>query len=356
MYQKSGLESDVEEIPEDNQGQPVEPEPLGRRFFNLRTAASFALGFGIFIFALTRMNVELGSIVSRLANADVRLYVVALCSYYLTFLVRAYRWRKLLRNVGYLEHGGESQPSILAVAKIILLSWFANCIVPAKLGDAYRAYLLKQRVGASWSRTLGTILAERIIDMLLLFLLLGLSVSLIAQVTQDPIVVWLFQGGLVLVVVAVVGLLSMRNLSGKIQRRVPKRFQTQYAQFEAGTLLAFGWGRMPMVMLYSLICWAIEAGRVYLVCLALGLAALNWPVILFVALAAALLTTIPFTPAGLGIVESAIVAILLLAGRSGLIAGIDEGLATSVAILDRSISYWSVIVSGAVLHLVARDR
>ena len=75
-----------------------------------------------------------------------------------------------------------------------------------------------------------------------------------------------------------------------------------------------------------------------------------------VALASALLTTLPITPAGLGFVESAIVGILLLAASWGLAPGIDENVAASVAILDRVISYWSLIVTGIILYLITRKR
>lgn len=337
----------------------VEQDPLSRRILNPRTAASFALGLGICVVVLTRMNVEVGEITARLARADPRLFLLALGSYYLTFVVRAYRWRKLLRNVGYLEWGRADQPSVLAVARIILLSWFANCIVPAKLGDVYRAYLLKQRqAGISWSRTMGTILAERVIDMLLVSGLLGLSVAIIyfQGAALDDTVRFILLLGLLMATAIVVALLSMQRLSGLIRRFVPHRFLAQYDQFQAGTLLAFSRGRMPMIMVYSLVCWGIEASRLYLVCLALGVSVVNWPVILFVALAAALLTTLPITPAGLGFVESAIVGLLLLAGSNGLIGGIDYAVATSVAILDRSISYWSLVVVGLVFYVLSHRR
>ena len=39
--------------------------------------------------------------------------------------------------------------------EILFLSWFVNCLVPAKLGDLYRAYLLRANYGASISRTVG---------------------------------------------------------------------------------------------------------------------------------------------------------------------------------------------------------
>jgi uncharacterized membrane protein YbhN (UPF0104 family) len=330
-------------------------DPLVRRFFNARTLGSFVLGFALLAVVLPRMNVEVGGILARLSQANVGLYVVALAFYYLTFPVRAFRWRKLLRNVGFLPGEGVRLPSIVGISEILLLSWFANCIVPAKLGDAYRAYLLKRTANVSFSKTFGTIVAERMIDTLLLFVLLGLSTSLAFRGALPGEVLAILQGGLLLVVIVIVGLLSMRNLSRFITPLVPGRFRSHYGLLEAGTLGAFGRGRMPMILAYSLVAWSIEAGRLYLVCLALGLS-LALPVLVFVALSAALLTTLPITPAGLGFVESAVVGILLLASNAGLVSGMDENLAASVAILDRTISYWSLIVVGAIIYVLSKRR
>jgi uncharacterized protein (TIRG00374 family) len=302
------------------------------------------------------MNVEVSGIVARLTQANLAIYLFALAFYYLTFPVRALRWRKLLRNVGFLPSEGVTLPSLARLTEIILLSWFANCIVPAKLGDFYRAYLLKRAAGVSFPKTFGTILAERIIDMLMLFVLLLVSASLAFRGTLPSDVLILLQVGLGLVVLILIGLLSMRGLGRFITPLLPTRFQAAYALFEQGTIGAFGIQRMPMVLIYSGIAWGIEATRLFLVFLALGLTSVSWPVLLFVALAAALLTTLPVTPAGLGFVESAMVGILLVAGNNGLIAGIDQNAAASVAILDRSISYWSLIVVGLVLYVNAKRR
>lgn len=333
-----------------------ESDPLARRFFNLRTLASFLLGFALLAVLLNRTNVEIGGIIERMAQVNVPLYLLALVSYYLTFVVRAFRWRKLLRNVGFLPGEGVRLPTIAGISEIMLLSWFANCIMPAKLGDAYRAYLLKRSANVSFSKTFGTILAERIIDAVLLFVLLGLSASVAFRGTLPEEVLRILQGGLVLVVLVVIGLLSMRNLGRFIIVLVPKRFRPHYGMFEAGTLGAFSRGRMPMVLVYSMVAWAIEVSRLYLVCLSLGLVNPAWPVILFVALAAALLTTVPFTPGGVGIVESGVTGILLLAGGAGLLSGVDRNMAASIAILDRTISYWSLILVGLVIYLLSKRR
>ena len=39
------------------------------------------------------------------------------------------------------------------LTEILYLSWFANCVVPAKLGDIYRSYLARNCLGVSMSKT-----------------------------------------------------------------------------------------------------------------------------------------------------------------------------------------------------------
>jgi hypothetical protein len=339
-----------------------EPDPLSKRFLNLRTLISFVIGLAILGFVLSRVDVNVAEIRARLAQTNLPLFIGALLLYYLTFPIRALRWRQLLANVGYANGAdgagdGPGQyrlPSVGGFSEIVLLSWFANCIVPAKLGDAYRAYLLKNTASVSFSKTFGTILAERIIDMLLLFTLLAISVLFAFSGTLPDAIMSIMQVGLVLVVLIIAGLFVMRHLGGVIARFVPGRFRGHYTLFEQGTLGSFR--AMPLVLTYSVAGWAIEAGRLYLVCLSLGLLSLSPAIVLFVALASALLTTLPITPAGLGFVESAIVGILLLAANWGLAPGVDENVAASVAILDRVISYWSLIVTGIILYLVTRKR
>jgi uncharacterized protein (TIRG00374 family) len=90
--------------------------------------------------------------------------------------------------------------------------------------------------------------------------------------------------------------------------------------------------------------------------LSLGLGGIAQSVIVFVALAAALMTTLPLTPAGLGFAEGAIVGVLLLAARAGLAPGVDEHAAASIALLDRGISYWSLIAVGLVVYPLSKRK
>ncbi len=335
------------------------PPSLSKRFFNIRTLISFGLGFAILAFLFTRVQIDVGAILEWVRQANPWLLACAFLAFYATFPVRALRWRRLLANVAMSDHGhgsasGALRLSVPVLSEIIFLGWFANCIVPAKLGDAYRAYLLKLNGGVSFSTTIGTILAERIIDVVVLFLLMLGATGLSFGRALPPEVLVLLQLGCALVIIVVVGLVSMRRLRPLVERVLPKRLHEQYARFEHGTLGSFHY--LPLVLGLTGLAWAGEVARLYLVTLSLGLGGIAQSVIVFVALASALMTTLPLTPAGLGFAEGAIVGVFLLAAGAGLAPGVDEHAAASIALLDRAISYWSLIVVGLVAYPLSRRK
>jgi glycosyltransferase 2 family protein len=338
---------------------PVFDEPkapsLEQRFFNLRTLLSFALGFAILAFLFTHVQIDVGGILDRVRQANAAVLVLAFLAFYATFPIRALRWRRLLDNVE-LDTGEEGgrRLGVPVLSEIIFLGWFANCIVPAKLGDAYRAYLLKLNAGVSFSTTIGTILAERIIDVVVLFLLMLTATGLSFGRAVPSEVLLLMQIGFGLVVLVVVGLVGMRPVRPLVERLLPSRLHGQYARFEYGTLNSFR--GIPALVALTGLTWAGEVARLYLVTRSLGLDDVAQSVIVFVALAAALMTTLPLTPAGLGFAEGAIVGVFLLAARAGLAPGVDEHTAASIALLDRGISYWSLIAVGLVVYPLSKRK
>ena len=330
------------------------PVSLEKKFFNIRTFVSFGVAFAILYFFVRQMNLNVAEVARNIASANPALYLAGMAIYYTTFLVRGLRWRLLLENVGFGEDAGRKLPSVLGMAEIIFLSWFANCIMPAKLGDAYRAYLLKRNAPVSFSKTIGTVLAERILDLLVTFVLLGVTWLTIFHGTLPPEILIGMQASLAVAVAVVLGLLAMRNLGTLIRKVIPKRFRHYYGLLEEGTLRSFQ--QLPLVVGYTLLAWLIEATRLYFVVLSLGLVGVGFPIILFTAIAGSLLTTVPITPAGIGFVEGGIIGILMVAGRLGLVAGLDQNLVSSIAILDRAISYWSLVLFGLVLYLVTKKK
>jgi glycosyltransferase 2 family protein len=226
-----------------------------------------------------------------------------------------------------------------------------NCIVPAKLGDAYRSYLLKRNSRISFSSTIGTILAERVIDLLVLFGLLTASFMLIGRNfarNRDFDLNWVMLMGLGMVVLLIVGLVGLRFFGHLLLRFVPHRFQEKFVNFRQGILRSFRRRGLPVLLAYTVVIWLLEGGRLFLVTRSLD-AEVALSAVIFIALLSSLITTIPATPGGAGLVEGGVTLAL------GIFLN-DHQLAVSIALLDRLINYWSLVVGGLVLYLLSRRK
>jgi uncharacterized protein (TIRG00374 family) len=95
----------------------------------------------------------------------------------LSHISRAIRWNYLLDPMGY-------QPSIKSNILIILMSYLTNLGIP-RSGEFLRATALSTYEGVPFQKGFGTIVTERIIDLIILFLIIGLSIILQTEVLLD---------------------------------------------------------------------------------------------------------------------------------------------------------------------------
>jgi len=319
----------------------AQPASLSSKLFRPHTIISFVVAIAIVFFFVRRLDVNPGEVWRNIRHANVGLYLAALILYYLSFVARAIRWRWMLKQAGLSEENGFSIPGHRGMLEIFLLSWFVNCVVPAKLGDAYRCYLLKRRSGAPISRSLGTILAERLTDLAVLFVTMSIA-GIIAfrghlpsEATRTLII-----GSALLVVggIAVVVLWYGRHI---VERRLPERFRMQFSQLHESIFACLREPWKPVGV--SILIWLADGMRLYLVARSLS-GGVSFSVAEFVALMSALLTILPITPAGLGVVEVAMIGVLKL-------VDVNASLAGSIALMDRMITYWSLVIVGLILYI-----
>jgi len=335
--------------PQDNaEARAQRPVSLKERLLTPRTLISFLLALAFIAFIFRNLDLDVLEIAENIASGNPGWIALGFLAYYGAFPLRAWRWRRLLENAGVRNGDAEHVYALRSLSEIYILSWFANCLVPAKLGDAYRGYLLRQRAGVSFARSFGTVVAERFIDVLALVSLMVVAALLsfhgnVPSDVQLPLI-----GGGALVLVGVLGLVLAARYRMLILRVMPERFSEPYDRLQGGVLSSFSRSGALPVGLATAAIWASEGLRVFCVAAAFGVG-LDIPEAVFVALLASLLTVIPLTPAGLGVVESGtIIALRLL--------DVTATDAATVAIVDRGIAYWSVIVVGAVLTIIARRR
>lgn len=308
---------------------------IKKKFFSLKTLLSFVFAFAILYLIYTKMDFD--KVFAVITKANWFLIIIAFFVYYISILLRGFRWHFLLKNLGLYDNK-------LAISEILFISWFANVIVPAKLGDLYRSYLMDRNYKFSISKAVGSVFTERVFDMIVLFTLLGITGLLNFGGTLPSTIVYLLLSGFLLTLVLIVGLITMKYFSHIIMRFLPPRFKDIYSRLEIGTLHSIK--NLPLLLIYTLVIWFLEATRLYFVIFSLNFS-LPFTLIIFIALASSLLTALPITPAGLGAVEFAIIGILVL-------FEIDKNMAFSIAMLDRLISYWSIIPLGYITFVLSK--
>ena len=318
----------------------VRPGSLRRRFLRPQTLISFAVAVAILIFVGLRLNLDPRAVWDQARRANPGLYALAFVAWYSTFFVRAVRWRLMLGRAGIDAAHGYRLPGLGGMLEILLLSWFANCVVPAKLGDAYRSYLLKQDTGAPFSTGLGTVVAERLIDLVVLFAMMTTAVIIVFSGHFPAEAQQAFVLGLILLAIAAIGLGVMWFSRHWLERLLPDRFMDQYRRLHAAIFASL---RRPQLFVgMSVIIWLLEGLRFWLVAASLD-ATLPLATAVVIAFMGSLLTTIPVTPAGLGVVELGTGAVLTQ------VIGVEPTLAGSIILLDRVIGYWSLILIGLVV-------
>ena len=341
-----GHHHDPESLVEALEMEPTEVAPisLGRRLTQPRTILSIIVPLAIIGFFLYLNRERLAAVPTLILQANPALVLLAAIVFYLGFPLRGYRWQRLLRETGFIIGLRNS-------TEILYISWFVNCVVPAKLGDVYRAYLLKMNSDASLSRTFGTVFIERILDIFAIAIL-GLAAGFWSfRLGMPPAVRIVFVVGIVTVIVAGVGLFTMRNFGRRILTRLPlpPSVLELYERFEEGVFGAVGLRHLPMLAFVTGLIWLTEGLRLYIVVLAFGFpdVELGLSGAIFVALIGSLLTAIPLSPAGLGFAQAGVIGVLTVA------YGVPLPEATAITILDWVISVLSIIVFGAVTYVVS---
>jgi len=326
---------------------PPEQMSLLRRLRQPRTILSIAVPLAIIVVAVIANWREMQEVPVEISRANLWLVLLAFLVYYLGFPLRGWRWTKLLRGAGY-------KVKVKDATEILFLSWLVNCVVPAKLGDLYRAYLLKLNSPVSATKTLGTVFMERILDLIAIAALGVLAGywrfrSSLDDLPQSLQVIFAF--GVVVIVVLIVALFAMRSFGRRVigALPLPHRVVDLYDRFEEGVFSSVGLRGLPLLGVLTTLIWLTEALRLYFVYRALGFSEVDLGLsgAMFVALIGSLLTAVPFTPAGLGLVELGMAGVLTTVFKA------TRPHAAAIIVVDRAISVFSIVLLGSIAYVVS---
>ncbi len=126
------------------------------------------LGFGLIYYQYTTLSVEeLNKIKFCFQKANYFYIFLSLLVALFGYWARAYRWKYSLQHLGYQTNFKNDFMSVC-------VSYFMNLTIP-RSGEITRAALLKKYENVPFDKGFGTIVAERIVDLILFLLFVGLA-------------------------------------------------------------------------------------------------------------------------------------------------------------------------------------
>jgi uncharacterized membrane protein YbhN (UPF0104 family) len=222
----------------------------------------------------------------------------AVLLYGLATLVRGERWHRLLEDEG-------GTPSRADTHALNAVGYMANNLLPARAGDAVRVVLMAPRCALAMRSVVGTLLAERLLDVgLLLVIFVVVGYGLLGEVGGDKVeIVFLAVAG-VLVAAAIAYFLLRRN----------ERIMGFVAPIASATLGLRRAHHGLRLLGITMVIWAIEAAVWLSTGAAVGFAMTPIEALYIVALSS-VFAMIPSGPAYAGTQDAAaIIAVKALGG------------------------------------------
>lgn len=140
------------------------------------------LGLGLYLVYFSFANTseaDRAQIIAAIKQADLRFVFLSLVFGAFSHLSRAYRWNYLLRPLGY-------RPTFMMRVLTVMISYFSNLGIP-RSGEVLRATALATYADVPFQKSFGTIVTERIIDLIVLFSLIGLGFVLQGELLLEVI-------------------------------------------------------------------------------------------------------------------------------------------------------------------------
>lgn len=288
-------------------------------------------------------TVDIGQTAEALADTNLAVLAPCLALIAAGIALRAMRWQRLL-----VPAANRALP-VRRIAPVVLIGYLANAVLPARLGEPIRAYLLARREGLNAFEVFGTALLERILDVAVLAVmafLASLAVGAPAWVVQ---LTGIAAAGAFLVI----GALTLGGL-GPVLRFLHRL--ADHGRFAAARMIltrldqvAQGFGgrsqRLPVAQAAGLtvVIWLVDATVCWLAARSLG-SDMSLAAALLVIGVGALGTSIPSAPGAIGTFE-------LAASAAARAVGLAAPAALSLAIVVHATTLLPVALAGAAAML-----
>lgn len=292
--------------------------------------------FAVVVYVVMGVYADLGDLLTALESFDWRFIILLLGLTTLGYLIRFVRWDYFLRGVGVKLNIRDNL--------FVYISGLSMTITPAKAGEIWKGWLIRDINGESLSKTVPVVISDRLTDILALVFLSLLGILYYKQGTYILVAILILFAGFVLAVRSeavsnrLIRVLEKR--AGKYSRDVESMHQTFKETLTPKKLV--------VTTVLGLMAWFMECLALYLAVAGFG-DHLGMVVSTFTFSFASLAGALSMIPGGLGVAEATL---------SGLLQffGLTATLSVGVAIIIRFATLWYGTFLGLAVYLLGKSR
>jgi len=229
---------------------------------NLKSAFKVLLPLAIGVFFIyltvsTTTKEEQQLILSYIKKADFRFIMLSVFFGILSHLSRAYRWKFLLAPLGY-------RPRFINTVLSVLIAYIANLGIP-RSGELLRATTMSSYEKIPFEKLFGTIIAERLVDLILLLCFILLSLSLQYDLILTALKEKQISPSLLVLALVVVSFffLALRALFKKNQSPLILRIKTFLKGLAEGILSIRSMQNKGAFIVHTLFIWFMYLAMFY---------------------------------------------------------------------------------------------
>jgi uncharacterized membrane protein YbhN (UPF0104 family) len=254
-------------------------------------------------------------------------FVVAVAICLSAWWLRGWRYHSILKSLNY-------PVGVTVSTACIFISQTVNLIVPARLGDFVRVFILKHEFNTTYSEGVSSLVVERVFDIFTVALLGALSLLFVLNAPpwfMTLIIVPLVAGVIFFVFLLFVGKFSSENKY--IVVILNMLHEIKRASLSIRSISVLGTSSIIIWLLDILVCNAV-----------IGMFELQIPftIVVLAVVIGNLVKAVPLTPGGMGTYEAA------LAITFGLAGGVSATSAILVALIDHLIKNLVTLAGGIV--------
>lgn len=314
---------------------------------NWKTDLKFWAGLAVsaFFMVLLFSKIDFSQLAAVLASVDAGFIVLAVLFTFVSYFLRAVRWRYLLIS--------EKEIPLSSLYPATIIGYMANNLLPARLGEFVRAYVLARREKLDTPSVFASLVIDRIFDGFTVLLMLLITIfSLRLPPGMEHAASALKLGGAtmfllycgVLVFLLLLKLCTMSTLSlvrfvlKPFPERIAERVIPMLGSFIGGIRLSSSCRHSAAILLSSILIWVFALLPVDMTLRSFGI---DLPITasMFILVLLVFAVMVPAAPGFIGTYHYACVM-----GLS--VFGIGEAKALSIALIVHGTGFFPVIIAG----------